>query len=82
MLHNRIGRFWVSSLPASLQPAGGGAAHTAPGASDAALLPSPIPAAFHGETLASPAPGWPCPRLCRKAAPRLWTVKSTSISAC
>lgn len=60
-------------LPASLLPADGGVAHTAPGASDAVLRLNPAPAAFHEETPASPGPELPCLHLYRKAAPHLQT---------
>lgn len=65
----------VVCLPASLQPAGGEAARTAPGASGAARRLNPAPAAFREGTPASPAPVWPCLHLYRKAAPRLRSGK-------
>lgn len=57
--------------PASLLPAGGATAHTAPSVSDAARPLNPTPAAFREETPGGPEPEWPCPHLCRKAAPHL-----------
>lgn len=65
----------TTGLPASPPPADGGAAHIAPGASDAARLPNPAPAAFHEGTPTGPGPELPCRHLYRKAAPRLQTVK-------
>ena len=65
----------AAGLPAWPRPAGGAAARTAPGASGAARPRDPAPAASRAETPASPGPAWPCPHLCRKAAPRLWTLK-------
>lgn len=65
----------AAGLPASLRPADGEAARTAPGASDAVPPPRPAPAASRGGTPAGPGPELPCPHLYRKAAPRLRTMK-------
>ena len=57
--------------PASLLPAGGAVAHTAPNVSGLVRRLDPTPVAFHEEIPGGPGPGWPCPHLCHKAAPHL-----------